>query len=64
MANQGIGRFTETNVKSALARKQLQPILQECDWGDYFLYALYPQQEALPSRTRLLLEMIADSFAS
>lgn len=64
MADQGIGRFTETNVKSALTRKQLQPILQECDWGDYFLYALYPQQEALPSRTRLLLEMIADSFAS
>ncbi len=54
----GIGRLTDLNVKSALQLQQLQPVLENVDWGNYHLYALYSQQKALPKRTRLLLEFI------
>jgi DNA-binding transcriptional LysR family regulator len=55
----GIGRFTELNAMQALASQQLRPILQEYDWGDYHLFAIYSNQQALPARTRLLLDFIA-----
>lgn len=55
----GIGKFTDLNVKSALQQKMLIPVLTDYDWGDYHLYAIYSQQEALPKRTRLLLDFIA-----
>jgi len=54
----GIGKFTELNAKKALDAKQLQPLLDEYDWGNYNLYAVYPQQKSLPQRTRLLLDFI------
>lgn len=54
----GIGKFTELNVKSALQKKQLYPLLEQYDWGNYHLYAIYPQQQTLPKRTRLLLDFI------
>lgn len=54
----GIGKFTELNVKSALQQQQLCPILKQYDWGNYHLYAIYPHQQALPKRTRLLLDFI------
>lgn len=55
----GIGRFTDLNVKPLLQNKSLRPILRDYDWGDYHLYAVYPQQKTLPKRTRLLLDFIA-----
>lgn len=54
----GIGKFTELNARNALQKNQLVPILQQYDWGDYNLYLIYPQQQALAQRTRLLLEFI------
>ncbi len=54
----GIGKFTELNVKKALGQKQLRPVLQQYNFGFYHLYAIYPQQHALPIRTRLLLDFI------
>jgi len=54
----GIGRFTQLNVRHALQYKKLQLILQEYNWGYYNLYALYPTQQALPKRVRLLLDFI------
>jgi LysR family transcriptional activator of dmlA len=58
VAGYGIGKFTELNVKKALQQQQLCPILKEYDWGNYHLYAIYPRQQALPKRTRLLLDFI------
>ena len=58
IAGQGIGKFTDVNVKKALEKQQLVPILQHYDWGKYNLYALYPHQSSLPKRTRLFLEYI------
>lgn len=58
MAGYGVGRFTELNVKSALQQQQLCPVLKGYDWGDYHMYALYPHQQALPTRSRLLLDFI------
>lgn len=58
IAGCGIGKFTTLNVKNALEQKQLHPILQQYDWGDYHLYAIYPHQRTLPKRTRLLLDFI------
>ena len=55
---EGIGRFTELNVKDAVQHKRLIPILTQYDWGHYYLFAVYPQQKALPRRTRLLLDFI------
>lgn len=54
----GIGKFTELNVKKALQQRQLCPILKDYNWGDYHLYAIYPHQQALPKRIRLLLDFI------
>lgn len=58
IAGFGIGRFNSLVVKDALEQKQLIPILKNYDWGLYSLYGLYPQQKALPERTRLLLDFI------
>lgn len=58
IAGHGIGKFTQLNVKTAL-QQQLQPVLSEYDWGAYHLYAIYSQQQALPRRTRLLLDFIS-----
>ncbi len=57
IAGYGIGRFTTLNVKEALQRQQLCPVLKQYDWGSYHLYAIYPEQQ-LPKRTRLLLDFI------
>lgn len=58
LAGYGVGRFTELSVKTAVQQKQLCPLLLEYDWGNYHLYAIYPKQQALPKRTRLLLDFI------
>ncbi|MBX3709641.1 MAG: LysR family transcriptional regulator [Gammaproteobacteria bacterium] len=58
IAGHGIGKFTELNVKNALQKKQLCPILKQYNWGNYHLYAIYPHQQALPKRTRLLLDFV------
>lgn len=54
----GIGKFTELNAKQANQQKLLQPVLKKFEWGYYHLFAIYPQQHALPQRTRLLLDFI------
>lgn len=54
----GIGRFTQLSVRDELANKKLVPVLPEYNWGEYHLYALYPEQKAMPKRTRLLLDFI------
>lgn len=54
----GIGKFTELNVKQALQQQLIRPILTDYEWGEYHLYALFPQQQDLPKRTRLLLDFI------
>jgi DNA-binding transcriptional LysR family regulator len=58
VADYGIGRFTELNVASALQQRQLRQILLQYDWGHYHLYAIYPHQQSLPKRTRLLMEFV------
>ncbi|MBA2655027.1 MAG: LysR family transcriptional regulator [Gammaproteobacteria bacterium] len=58
IAGNGIGRFTELNVLSAVQQNKLYPVLSQYDWGDYHLFAIYPQQKSLPRRTRLLLDFI------
>lgn len=58
IAGYGIGKFTELNVRNMLLQKQLQPILSKYDWGTYNLYAVYARQQALPKRTRMLLDFI------
>lgn len=54
----GIGKFTELNAKSANQQNLLHPVLKQYAWGYYHLFAIYPQQHALPQRTRLLLDFI------
>ena len=54
----GIGKFTDLNVKNALQKKQVTPILRQYNWGCYNLYALYAHQKSLPQRIRLLVEFI------
>lgn len=58
----GIGRFSERLASEAIAKKQLKPILTQYDWGDASISAFYAQQEALPKRTRLLLDFIIANF--
>ena len=58
IAGFGIGRFTELNARQALQKNQIRPILQQYDWGTYHLFAIYPQQQTLPERTRLFLDFI------
>lgn len=54
----GIGKFTDLNSRIALQQQQLQPILTKYNFGFYHLYAIYPHQQVLPKRTRLLLDFI------
>ncbi len=54
----GIGKFTELNVKNALSENKLKPVLSNYHWGEYNLFVIYSQQQALPRRTRLLLDFI------
>lgn len=63
IASLGIGRFTDLNVKNALMQQQLLPVLQQYHWGYYHLHAIFAQQKALPTRTRLLLEFIQENLA-
>ncbi|WP_238584372.1 LysR family transcriptional regulator [Legionella gratiana] len=58
----GIGKFTDLNVRIALQQQQLQPILTKYNFGFYHLYAIYPHQQILPKRTRLLLDFIIAHF--
>ncbi|MBN9230917.1 MAG: LysR family transcriptional regulator [Legionella sp.] len=58
IAGLGIGRFTELNARIALQAEQICPVLEQYDWGIYHLFAIYPQQHALPERTRLFLEFV------
>jgi DNA-binding transcriptional LysR family regulator len=54
----GIGRYTELNARALVKQNQIQPILRLYDWGDYYLYAVYSHQKALPKRARLVLDYI------
>lgn len=58
VAGHGIGRFSELSISSEL-QQQLRSVLTQYDWGTFNLYAIYAQQQALPKRTRLLLDFIA-----
>jgi DNA-binding transcriptional LysR family regulator len=58
IAGYGIGKFTELNARSALLDKKIRPILRQYNWGEYYLYAVYPHQQSLPKRTRLLLDFV------
>lgn len=58
IAGHGIARFTQLNVVSAIKAKQLCAVLTQYHWGEYHLFAIYPQQKSLPKRTRLLLDFI------
>ena len=55
----GIGKFADGYVKSAAYDRVLCPILQQYNWGENQLFAIYPYQKALPGRTRLLLDFIS-----
>ncbi len=53
------------HFQKTLNRNQVNDLLvspleeqQEYSWGYYNLYALYPIQQALPKRVRLLLDFI------
>lgn len=54
----GISRFTQLNARNATQQKQIRPILEQYDWGAYHLFAIYPQQQSLPERSRLFLDFI------
>ncbi len=45
----GIGKFTDLNVKQALQKQQLLPILQQYNWGQYNLYASIHSNKLCPS---------------
>jgi DNA-binding transcriptional LysR family regulator len=57
LGSQGIGRFSAYINKEQ--RHLLQRVLPDYDWGQIHLYAVYAQQQALPKRTRLLMDFIA-----
>jgi LysR family transcriptional activator of dmlA len=56
----GIGKFTYLNAHNYLKQQLLQPVLNNYDWGYYQLFIIYPKQEKLPTRTRLLLDFIVN----
>lgn len=60
LAGHGIGKFTEmVKIQSSTVHSSLRAILQQYDWGEFHIYAVYAQQQALPKRTRLLLDFIS-----
>lgn len=61
-AGVGIAKLTQLNALTALKKDKLRPVLTQYEWGNYLLYAIYPQQKSLPKRTRLLLDFIQDKL--
>jgi LysR family transcriptional activator of dmlA len=58
----GIGRFTDLHIKSFAEKHLLKPILTDYNWGEFQLVAVYSHQQALPKRSRLLLEFIGNQL--
>lgn len=59
LAGRGIGRFPEMVLGQASDARPLRQILTQYDWGEFHLYAIYPDQQSLPKRTRLFLDCIS-----
>jgi DNA-binding transcriptional LysR family regulator len=58
-AGHGIAKFSEFVIQCVPPNERLRSILQPYYWGDLHLYAVYTNQQALPKRTRLLLDFIS-----
>ncbi|MGH1351697.1 MAG: LysR family transcriptional regulator [Methyloligellaceae bacterium] len=50
-------------VHSALERGLLKPVLQDWNWGDVNLYAIYPPTRHLSARVRLFIDFLAERFS-
>jgi LysR family transcriptional activator of dmlA len=55
LASYGIGKFADVYIA---LHPTLRPSLSQYNWGESKLFAIYPYQKTLPSRTRLLLDFI------
>ncbi len=59
LAGQGILKYSELIEQNCLVKSlPLVKVLENYDWGEMSIYAAYSQQQALPVRTRLLLDFI------
>jgi LysR family transcriptional activator of dmlA len=54
----GIGKFADVYIKNSSQQHLLCTVLPKYNWGETKLFAIYPYQKTLPSRTRLLLDFI------
>ncbi|MGE0312146.1 MAG: LysR family transcriptional regulator [Lautropia sp.] len=59
VAGLGIVRQPTFIADAAIRRGALQPVLLEVDWGVSGLYAIYPDADYLPARTRAFIEHLA-----
>lgn len=59
LAGRGILKYADMIQQNCLVREApLVKVLENVDWGEMSIYAVYSQQQALPVRTRLLLDFI------
>jgi len=58
VAGHGIVRLTELASREDLLQQRLRQVLQQYEWGEFHVHAIYAQQQSLPKRTRLLLDFI------
>ena len=58
VSGHGIVRLTELASREDLLQQRLRQVLQQYEWGEFHVHAIYSQQQSLPKRTRLLLDFI------
>lgn len=58
IASNGIGKFSDLVYMKFAREDMLEEVLTDYEWGEINLYAAYSSQQALPKRTRLLLDFI------
>lgn len=62
-AGNGIAKVAEINVKNEIKTKRLIKVLPTVNFGEYNLFAVFPQRN-LPQRTRKLLEFFEQRWKS
>ncbi len=57
-AGLGIAKFLELVHLNQSDKKSMQVVLPDYHWGENNFYLIYPNQQALPKRTRLLMDFL------
>lgn len=62
VAGMGLGIFPTFMVVAELTSGTLEVVLEDCQWTELGLYALYPDRRHVPAKVRALVDFLAERF--